>query len=75
MGVSYFPRPQPGSAASQLANKKRKVEVEKNPVAKKAKAGLGQAPSSRMVVPPPKVGPAKKVGILNIARSQAKSGP
>jgi hypothetical protein len=39
------------------------------------KASIGQAPSSRMVPPPPKVGPAKKVGVLKISRSKAKPGP
>jgi hypothetical protein len=75
MGVSYFPRPQPGSAASQSANKKRKAEVAKKLATKKAKAGSGRAPSSRMVAPLPKAGLAKKVGVLKIARPKAKSGP
>jgi hypothetical protein len=75
MRVTYFPRPQPGSAASQVASKKRKAEVSKKLVAKKAKAGLGRAPTSKMVPPPPKVGPAKKVGILKFARLKAKPGP
>jgi hypothetical protein len=74
MWVSYFPQPQPGSAASQLANKKRKVEVANKPPAKRVKAGSGQAPSSRMVPPPPKAGPAKKVGVLKIARPKVKPG-
>jgi hypothetical protein len=39
MGVPYFPRPQPGSVASQSANKKQKAEVAKKPATKKAKAG------------------------------------
>jgi hypothetical protein len=72
MGVSYFPRPQPGSAASQSANKKRKAEVAKKLAAKKAKAGMGWASSSKTVPPPPKAGPAKKVGILKISRLKAR---
>jgi hypothetical protein len=75
MGVPYFPRPQPGSAASQSANKKRKAEVAKKLATKKAKAGSGRAPSSRMVAPLPKAGLAKKVGVLKIARPKVKSGP
>jgi hypothetical protein len=35
-----FLHPQPGSAASQSANKKRKAEVAKKHTAKKAKAGM-----------------------------------
>jgi hypothetical protein len=75
MGVPYFPRPQPGSIASQLANKKRKAEVAKKSIAKKVKVGSGWAPASRMVPPPPKAGPARKVGVLKIARPKAKSRP
>jgi hypothetical protein len=56
MGVPYFPRPKPGSVASLSANKKRKAEVPKKLLTKKAKAGTGQAPSSRVV--PPLPGPA-----------------
>jgi hypothetical protein len=41
MRVPYFPRPQPGSAASQSANNKRKAEVANKLAAKKANAGLG----------------------------------
>jgi hypothetical protein len=75
MGVSYFPRPQPGSTASQSANKKWKAEVANKSTAKKAKASSSQAPSSRMVPPPPKAGPAKKVGVLKITQPKAKPGP
>jgi hypothetical protein len=39
MGVSYFPHHQPGSTASQSANKKWKAEVAKKPTSKKVKAG------------------------------------
>jgi hypothetical protein len=39
--------------------------VAKKLAAKKVKAGLGRAPSSRVVVPPPKAGPAKKVDVKN----------
>jgi hypothetical protein len=35
MGVPYFPCPDPGSAASQSANKKQKAEVAKKPTATK----------------------------------------
>jgi hypothetical protein len=75
MGVSYFPRPQPGSVASQVANKKWKVEVANKPAAKKVKAGSGRAPSSKMVPPLPKAGLAKKLGILKIAQPKAEPGP
>jgi hypothetical protein len=75
MGVPYFPRPQPSSAASQAANKKRKAKVAKKLTAKMVKAGLGRAPSSKMILPPPIAGPAKKVGILKIARLKAKPRP
>jgi hypothetical protein len=75
MGAPYFPHPQPGSVASRSANKKRKAEVAKKLAAKKSKAGSGRAPSSRMVLPPPKVGQAKKLGILKIAQPKAKPGP
>jgi hypothetical protein len=74
MGVSYFPRLQPDSVASQSSNKKWKAEVAKKLAAKKAKVGSGQAPLSRMVSPLPKVGPAKKVCVLKIAQSKAKPG-
>jgi hypothetical protein len=49
--------------------------VAKKLATKKAKAGSGRAPSSRMVPPPPKAEPAKKVGVLKIARSKAKPRP
>jgi hypothetical protein len=75
MGVPYFPCPQPGFTASQAANKKRKVEVAKKLAAKKAKAGSGRAPSSKMVPPLPKARPSEKVGVLKIARTKAKPGP
>jgi hypothetical protein len=75
MRVPYFPRPQPGSTASQSANKKRKTKVAKKPAAKKVKAGTGQAPSSRVALHPPKVGPAKKVVILKISRPKARPRP
>jgi hypothetical protein len=75
MGAPYFPRPQPGSAASQSTNEKWKAEVAKKPATKKAKAGTSQAPSFRMVPPLPKVGPTKKVGVLKISRPKARPGP
>jgi hypothetical protein len=75
MGVPYFPCPQPGFTSSQAANKKRKAKVAKKPAAKKVKAGSGQAPSSKMVPPLPKVRPSKKVGVLKIAQLKAKPGP
>jgi hypothetical protein len=74
MGVPYFPRPKLGSAASQSVNKKRKVEVAKKMAAKKVKAGMGWASSSRVVLPLPKAGPAKKVGVLKISWPKAKLG-
>jgi hypothetical protein len=39
------------------------------------KAGTGQASSSRVVMSPPKAGPAKKVGVLKISRPKARPGP
>jgi hypothetical protein len=53
--VPYAPRPLPGSEASQLANKKQKAEVSKKLGAKRAKAGPGRAPPSKMALPPPKI--------------------
>jgi hypothetical protein len=72
MGVPYFPCPRPGSAASQSNNNKRKADVAKKLVAKKANTGLGQTPLSSMMPPPPKVGREKKVGIMKISRPKAK---
>jgi hypothetical protein len=72
MGVLYTPCPIPGSEASQAANKNRKAEVSKKPTAKKAKAGLGKTPPSKMAPPLSKSRPVKKVGALKIARSKAK---
>jgi hypothetical protein len=72
--VSYAPRPLPSSKASQTANKKWTTEVSKKPAAKRAKAGPSQASPPKMVPPQPKMGPAKKIGILKIARSKAKLG-
>jgi hypothetical protein len=40
MGVSYSPRPLPGSESSHAAIKKWKAEVLKKPAAKRAKAGF-----------------------------------
>jgi hypothetical protein len=40
MGVSYAPRPVPGSDDSQEVVRKRKSEVSKKPIVKKAKVGL-----------------------------------
>jgi hypothetical protein len=74
MGVPYAPCPLPGSEASQAANKKRKAEVSKKLVAKKAKAGPGRAPLSKTVPPPAKTRLVKKVGILKTAWPKAKPG-
>jgi hypothetical protein len=73
--VPYFPCPEPSSAASQSANKKRKAEVAKKPATKKVKVGMGRASSSRVVPPPPKAGPARKVGVLKISWLKAGPGP
>jgi hypothetical protein len=75
MGVLYSPRPGPGSTASQSANRKRKAVVAKKTAAKKAKAGSGPASSSRVVLPPPKAGPTKKVSVLKISHPKARPGP
>jgi hypothetical protein len=75
IGISYFPHPQPGSVAAQLTNRKRKAEVAKKSVAKKAKAGMGWASSSKVVLPPPRARPTKKVGVLKISRPKARPGP
>jgi hypothetical protein len=48
--------------------------VAKKLAAKKAKASTGQAPSSTVVPPLPKVRPTKKVGVLKISRPKAKLG-
>jgi hypothetical protein len=58
---------------SQLL-RKRKTEVSKRPVTKKVKAGLSRAMPSKEVPPPPKSGPAKKIGILKITRPKPKPG-
>jgi hypothetical protein len=44
------------------------------PAAKKVKTGLGWASSSRVVPPPPKAGPTKKVGVLKISHPTARLG-
>jgi hypothetical protein len=75
MGVPYAPYPLPGSVASQVAIKKRKVEVSKRSAVKKANVGPSQAVPSKVVPPPPKLGPAMKIGVMNIARPKAKPGP
>jgi hypothetical protein len=75
IGISYFPRPQPGSTAAQLTNRKRKAEVAKKSIAKKAKAGTGWASSSRVVPPPPRATPTKKDGVLKISHPKARPGP
>jgi hypothetical protein len=49
--------------------------VSKKSAAKRAKAGLSRASPSKMAPPPPKMGPAKKIGILDISRPKAKPGP
>jgi hypothetical protein len=68
MGVSYAPRPLPGSKASQAAIKKWKAKVSKKPAMKSAKAGLGLMMSFKTAPqPPPKMMPAKKISILKIA--------
>jgi hypothetical protein len=64
MGVSYSPRPEPGSAASQSANGKRKAEVVKSWPLKRSR--LVWARLLRSESPPPKVGPTKTVGVLKI---------
>jgi hypothetical protein len=60
MGVLYAPDPLPSSEASQAA--------------KKMKACLGRAPSSKTVPPLAKTGLVKKVGIPKTARPKAKPG-
>jgi hypothetical protein len=49
--------------------------VVKKLATKKAKAGAGRAFSSRVVLPPPKAGPTKKVSVLKISRLKARPGP
>jgi hypothetical protein len=68
MGVSYDPRPLPGTEASQAAIKKRKAEVSRRPAAKRAKGGPSRAMLTKTPPPPSKSGPAKKIGVLKIAR-------
>jgi hypothetical protein len=47
--------------------------VLKKPTTKRAKADSGRATPSKMAPPPlPKMGPAKKISILKIARPKAK---
>jgi hypothetical protein len=55
--------------------KKRKAKVSKRPTAKKAKAGLSRAMPSKAVPLLPKLGLAKKIGFLKIARPKAKPRP
>jgi hypothetical protein len=74
MGVLYAPQPLPGSEASQAANKKWKAKVSKKPAAKKMKAGLGRAPSSKTTPLPAKIGSVKKVGVLKVTRLKTKLG-
>jgi hypothetical protein len=59
MGVSYAPRPLPGSKASQAAINKRKAEVSKKLAAKKVKVGPGRAT-------PYELGLAKEISIMKI---------
>jgi hypothetical protein len=75
MGVSYAPRPLPGSKASQVANKKRKAEVSKKSASKRLKASPSRALPSKAVLPPPKEESSKKVGVLKISRPKAKPSP
>jgi hypothetical protein len=49
--------------------------VVKKSTAKKAKAGLGRASSSRVMSPLPKAGPTKKVSVLKISHLKARHGP
>jgi hypothetical protein len=74
MGVPYAPHPLPGSKASQATIKKRNAEMSKKPVVKRAKTGHVRAMPSKMVPPPPKSRPAKKISILKITRPKAKPG-
>jgi hypothetical protein len=75
MGVSYAPHPLLGSKASHATNKKWKAEVSKKLTAKRVKVGSGRAPPSKMVTPPLKTRPTKKIGILKNSRPKAKLGP
>jgi hypothetical protein len=67
MVVLYSPRHLPGSEASQTAIKKWKVEVSMKLTMKRAKAGLKRGMSSKVALPPPKLGLAKKIGVPKIA--------
>jgi hypothetical protein len=49
--------------------------VSKKTAAERAKAGPSQALPSKTAPPSPKMGPAKKVGILKIAQPKVKHGP
>jgi hypothetical protein len=52
MGMTYAPRPLPGSEASQAARDEHKAEVSRKPTAKKAKIDAARAAPSRMVPAP-----------------------
>jgi hypothetical protein len=52
MGVTYAPRPLPGSEASQAARDEQKAEVSRKPIAKKAKIDADRAAPSRTVPAP-----------------------
>jgi hypothetical protein len=75
MGVPYVPCPLLDSEASQAARDKRKARVFKKLAAKRAKTGTSRANSSKMVPPPPKMGPLKKIGIVKMVRPRARTGP
>jgi hypothetical protein len=74
MGCRMLPAPFLAPKPHSQLLRKRKIEVSKRPVTKKVKAGLSRAMPSKEVSPPPKSGPAKKIGILKITHPKPKPG-
>jgi hypothetical protein len=73
--LTYVPGPLPDSEANQAAKEKRKVEVSKNPAAKRAKNSPIRATPSKAPPPPSKTGPPKKISIVKIVQPRAKPEP
>jgi hypothetical protein len=68
MGLAYAPRWLPKIEAFQTAKEKRKAEVSKNHIAKKAKTTASRAALSKMV-------PPRKIGVVKMVWLRIKIGP
>jgi hypothetical protein len=68
MGLAYAPRPLPGVEAFRAAKEKRKTEVSKKSIAKKAKTAVSRAASSKTM-------PPRKIGIVKVVRPRVKPEP